>query len=83
MNPRKVPAVPPRLLFAIVVALRNLLVRLWRRLAPAEVVMFESMFQGLQTVHLARAACELVLEGLHLHQKLNRDREGGRTSYRA
>ncbi len=28
------------------------------------------------------AAMELVLEGLHLHQKLNRDREGGRCSYR-
>ena len=24
------------------------------------------------------AATELVLEGLHLHQKLNKDREGGR-----
>ncbi len=32
---------------------------------------------------LLAAATELVLEGLHLHQKLNRDREGGRTSYRA
>jgi len=29
------------------------------------------------------AATELVLEGLHLHQKLNKDREGGRCSYRA
>jgi magnesium chelatase subunit I len=29
------------------------------------------------------AAAELVLEGLHLHQKLNREREGGRCSYRA
>ena len=29
------------------------------------------------------AASEFVFEGLHLHQKLNRDREGGRWSYRA
>ena len=61
MNSRKVPGVPPRPIFAIVVALRTLLVRLWRRLAPAQVVMFESMFQGLQTVHIARAACQLGL----------------------
>ena len=61
MNSRKVPGVPPRPIFAIVVALRHLLVRLWRRLAPAQVVMFESMFQGLQTVHIARAACQLGL----------------------
>jgi magnesium chelatase subunit I len=27
------------------------------------------------------AATELVLEGLHLHQKLNKDHEGGRFSY--
>lgn len=32
---------------------------------------------------LMAAATELVLEGLHLHQKLNKDREGGRTTYRA
>jgi magnesium chelatase subunit I len=29
------------------------------------------------------AAAELVFEGLHLHQKLNREREGGRCSYKA
>ena len=29
------------------------------------------------------AASELILEGLHLHQKLNRDSEGARWSYRA
>jgi magnesium chelatase subunit I len=29
------------------------------------------------------AATELVLEGLHLHQKLNRERAGGRWTYRA
>ena len=61
MTPRKVPAVPPRPVFTFVVAVRNLLLRLWRRLAPAEVVMFESMFQGLQTVQTARAACLLGL----------------------
>ncbi len=32
---------------------------------------------------LLAAATELVLEGLHLHQKLNKEREGGRTTYRA
>ena len=29
------------------------------------------------------AATEFLLEGLHLHQKLNKDREGGRHTYRA
>lgn len=61
MNARQVPRVPPRPIFAIVVALRDFLLRLRRKLAPPEVVMFESMFQGLQTVHIARAACELGL----------------------
>jgi magnesium chelatase subunit I len=32
---------------------------------------------------LMAAAIELVLEGLHLHQRLNKDREGGRWAYRA
>src|SRR5690349_17729521 len=32
---------------------------------------------------LMAAAIEFLLEGLHLHQKLNKDREGGRYSYRA
>ena len=32
---------------------------------------------------LLAAAIEFVLEGLHLHQKLNRDRDGGRLRYRA
>jgi len=32
---------------------------------------------------LMAAATEFVLEGLHLHQKLNKDREGGRLTYRA
>jgi hypothetical protein len=29
------------------------------------------------------SATEFVLEGLHLHQKLNKEREGGRYTYRA
>jgi magnesium chelatase subunit I len=32
---------------------------------------------------LMAAATEFVLEGLHLHQKLNKDRDGGRYAYRA
>ena len=32
---------------------------------------------------LMAAAIEFVLEGLHLHQKLNKDRAGGRYTYRA
>ena len=32
---------------------------------------------------LMAAAIEFVLEGLHLHQKLNKDRDGGRWAYRA
>ncbi len=32
---------------------------------------------------LMAAAIEFVLEGLHLHQKLNKDRSGGRWAYRA
>jgi hypothetical protein len=28
-------------------------------------------------------AIEFALEGLHLHQKLNKDRDGGRYTYRA
>jgi magnesium chelatase subunit I len=32
---------------------------------------------------LAAAATEFILEGLHLHQKLNKKREGGRYTYRA
>lgn len=61
MSPRRVPGVPPRPLFAIIVALRNLLVRLWRKLAPPEISMFESMFSGFVTVHIARTACQLGL----------------------
>jgi magnesium chelatase subunit I len=29
------------------------------------------------------SAAEFILEGLHLHQKLNKEREGGRYTYRA
>jgi hypothetical protein len=61
MSQRRVPAVPPRPLFAIVIALRHLLVRMWRRLAPPEVTTFESILYGLLTVHTARTACELGL----------------------
>jgi magnesium chelatase subunit I len=32
---------------------------------------------------LMATAIEFVLEGLHLHQKLNKDRTGGRYTYRA
>ena len=32
---------------------------------------------------LMASAAEFIFEGLHLHQKLNKDTEGGRTSYRA
>jgi magnesium chelatase subunit I len=32
---------------------------------------------------LTAAAIEFLLEGLHLHQKLNKDRDGGRYTYRA
>lgn len=32
---------------------------------------------------LMAAACELVLEGLHVHRKLNKERAGGRTVYKS
>jgi magnesium chelatase subunit I len=32
---------------------------------------------------LMAAATELLLEGLHLHERLNREREGGRFTYSA
>ena len=32
---------------------------------------------------LIASAAEFILEGLHLHQKLNKEREGGRYTYRA
>jgi magnesium chelatase subunit I len=36
-----------------------------------------------ETPGLMATATEFVLEGLHLHQKLNKDRDGGRYTYRA
>jgi hypothetical protein len=48
-------------LFAVIVALRNLLIRLWRRLAPPEIAMFESILYGFITVHIARTVCQLGL----------------------
>jgi magnesium chelatase subunit I len=38
---------------------------------------------GVESPGFIAAATEFVLEGLHLHQKLNKDREGGRFTYRA
>jgi magnesium chelatase subunit I len=38
---------------------------------------------GVESPGFIAAATEFVLEGLHLHQKLNKDREGGRHTYRA
>jgi magnesium chelatase subunit I len=37
---------------------------------------------GVESPGFIAAATELILEGLHLHQKLNRDREGARYAYR-
>jgi magnesium chelatase subunit I len=36
-----------------------------------------------ETPGLMASAAEFLLEGLHLHEKLNRDRDGGRATYRA
>jgi len=38
---------------------------------------------GVESPGFIAAATEFILEGLHLHQKLNKDREGGRYTYRA
>jgi hypothetical protein len=38
---------------------------------------------GVESPGFIAAATEFVLEGLHLHQKLNKDRQGARYSYRA
>jgi magnesium chelatase subunit I len=38
---------------------------------------------GVESPGFIAAATEFVLEGLHLHQKLNKEREGGRYTYRA
>jgi magnesium chelatase subunit I len=40
-------------------------------------------FVGVESPGFIAAAIEFVLEGLHLHQKLNKEREGGRFTYRA
>jgi magnesium chelatase subunit I len=40
-------------------------------------------FAGVESPGFLAAAIEFVLEGLHLHQKLNKEREGGRFTYRA
>ena len=36
-----------------------------------------------ETPGLMAAASEFIFEGLHLHQKLNKDRQGGRFAYHA
>jgi magnesium chelatase subunit I len=38
---------------------------------------------GVESPGFIAAAIEFILEGLHLHQKLNKDREGGRYTYRS
>jgi magnesium chelatase subunit I len=38
---------------------------------------------GVESPGFIAAATEFILEGLHLHQKLNKDREGGRFTFRA
>jgi magnesium chelatase subunit I len=38
---------------------------------------------GVESPGFIAAATEFILEGLHLHQKLNKDLEGGRYTYRA
>ncbi len=38
---------------------------------------------GVESPGFIAAATELILEGLHLHQKLNKDRNGGRYTYRS
>jgi magnesium chelatase subunit I len=42
-----------------------------------------ALLGAFESPALMAAAIEFVLEGLHLHQKLNKDREGGRYTYRA
>ncbi len=38
---------------------------------------------GVESPGFIAAAIEFILEGLHLHQKLNKDRDGGRYTYRS
>ncbi len=42
-----------------------------------------ALLGSFESPALMAAAIEFVLEGLHLHQKLNKDRSGGRYAYRA
>jgi magnesium chelatase subunit I len=42
-----------------------------------------ALLGAFESPGLMATATEFVLEGLHLHQKLNKDREGGRYTYRA
>jgi magnesium chelatase subunit I len=42
-----------------------------------------AMLGAFESPGLMAAAIEFVLEGLHLHQKLNKDRDGGRYTYRS
>jgi magnesium chelatase subunit I len=42
-----------------------------------------AMLGSFESPGLMAAAIEFVLEGLHLHQKLNKDRQGGRFAYHA
>ncbi len=41
------------------------------------------VFGGVESPAYIAAVTEFILEGLHLHQKLNKDRDGGRYTYRA
>ena len=42
-----------------------------------------AMLGPFETPGLMAAASEFIFEGLHLHQKLNKDRQGGRFAYHA
>ena len=42
-----------------------------------------ALLGAFESPALMATAIEFVLEGLHLHQKLNKDRSGGRYAYRA
>lgn len=57
---RRLDGAPPLFVFRIVVAIRNLLVRLIRRLVPARVALFEQ-FIGLWTTQMIYAAAKLGL----------------------
>jgi magnesium chelatase subunit I len=42
-----------------------------------------ALLGSFESPALMASAIEFLLEGLHLHQKLNKDRNGGRYAYRA